>query len=137
MSGRIEVVPPPPGGIVPGLFRWLTDVRAALGAETTRTPTLLNGWTDWGTPYGAVGYWRARGVVRLVGVAKSGMVATDAGGAIFTLPAGFRPGADLQVPVVSAGGPGICYIDTAGNVRAHVGVNTSFFLDGIVFRAGG
>lgn len=64
------------------------------GYETAawRYPTMTNGWTDYGSPYGLVKYRRSGNEVRLAGLAKNGSSSTTATGNIFVLNTGHRPG---------------------------------------------
>jgi hypothetical protein len=134
VSGRVETVPPPPP-VETRLFRWLTDVRAALGLEAARTPALLNGWGDAGAPYPACGYFRRQGLVYLQGRITGGGFPALA----FVLPPGFRPEWDLAFPVITGGGPGrldvlgdgSVWTSAAGAPAGWVSVN------GVYFRAGG
>jgi len=133
MSGRVEVVPPPPP-VETRLFRWLTDVRAALGLETARTPVLLNGWV----PHPGGGpprYWRHGGMVHLAGALQGTGVGTTA----FDLPVGLRPEAAVRFAVASDGvTPGLVEISAAGTVQPVSGNGPyGIWLDGISFRAGG
>lgn len=52
------------------------------------TPTLLNGWTDFGGIYETIGYMKDElGFVHIKGMVKDGSV----GAILFTLPKGYRP----------------------------------------------
>lgn len=126
MSGRVETVPPPPP-VDARLFRWLTDVRAALGVEPVRELALANGWQPH-PAYGAPGYFRRGGLVHLTGAVQGGA----AGTAIATLPVGFRPAGRLRFE-----GAGIEVGADGAVVPDGLGGNGRISLDGTVFRAGG
>lgn len=71
------------------------------------TPTLKNGWTNYGAGYGPIGYRKlANGMVIMRGLAAGGT------GVIFTLPAGFRPDASQSLLFTSFANPNVaCRID--------------------------
>lgn len=61
----------------------------AVGATAWQTPTLLNGWENYGASWYGAGYLRdASGFVHLRGLIRNG----TAGTAALTLPAGYRTG---------------------------------------------
>jgi hypothetical protein len=106
-------------------------------------PAFQNGWvnSDGGTSTAAF-YKDPYGVVHLKGVVKSGTIGTT----IFSLPAGYRPSSLLIFPVVSANALGKLVISRDCSfgmctpvqyVRANIGSNVWFSLDGISFRADG
>lgn len=98
-----------------------------------QSPTLLNGWLNYGTPLSPVGYCvDSLGIVRLRGTVKSGTVGSTT--PIFTLPAGFLPPYELIFPVVSNQTIGRVDVDSSGNVTVQVGTNSYVSLDGISFR---
>lgn len=109
--------------------------RAAIGAagsilEASVAPTLLNSWAEYAGGFQAPGYYKdGFGIVRLTGVVKSGAI----GSTIFTLPAGYRPGSDMQFPVAS-NGYGSCRVRPDGSVIAFAGSTTWYSLDGVAFR---
>jgi hypothetical protein len=107
----------------------LTD---AVGAR--QTPTLVNSWVTYDSarpPY----YYEDRDRVFLGGVISGGASITTA----FTLPAGFRPIGDVEVPVIASGGQASISILSTGAVRPVNGpasaVATWVYLDGVSFRA--
>lgn len=59
--------------------------------ESWKTPTLLNGWVDYGSTWQGARYRRLGGVVYIQGLVKSGTAST-----VFNLPAGYRPAAALM-----------------------------------------
>lgn len=112
----------------------MADYRAPSPAiiEQWNTPTLLNSWVAYGSPYNPPGYWKDQNsVVHLRGQLRSGTM----GAAIFNLPLGYRPFAQETIPIVSNGAFGNVNITTSGDVQASAGSNAAFSLDGITFRA--
>lgn len=111
------------------------DLLGELLQENKITPTLLNGWQDYGTAYESANYWKDKcSVVHLSGMVKGGSI-TD-GSVIFTLPPGYRPNAPEKFITVSVNA--ICILDiyTNGNVTIRAGANASWVsLSGISFRA--
>jgi len=105
-------------------------------SQAWQTPTLLNGWVNFGSGYNSAGYWKdSFGVVHLRGLIKSGTA--TAGTVIFTLPAGYRPPAIelLQVQCyTSTYVIGRVDIQSGGNVVFQTGGNTFLSLDGLTFR---
>lgn len=102
---------------------------AEVGVGSIITPTFVNGWvvavgvTD-------TGYFkRLQKIVALQGCVSTGTANT----VIFTLPAGFRPGFQRQIPIVDNNVFGRVIIDPGGGVEASGG-NVRFYLDGISFR---
>jgi hypothetical protein len=95
--------------------------------------SLSNSWEIYGSPYGsAVRYRRIGRVVYLTGVVKNGTL----GGAIFTLPSGFRP--SNQIAVVSLATDLIARVEitTSGDVVPTLmpGGSTGYFsLCGVSF----
>lgn len=53
------------------------------------SPAFVNGWVDFGVPWSPCQYRKLNGIVYMRGLAKSGTLNTT----LFTLPAGYRPGA--------------------------------------------
>jgi hypothetical protein len=89
-----------------------------------------NSWTDFGGGVMAGGYMKdSQGFVHLRGTIKSGSIAATA----FTLPAGYRPSAQINFAVFSNGAFGQLQISSAGAITPQVGSNVSFGLDGISF----
>jgi len=65
------------------------------------TPTLINGWVWYGSPFATPGYTKSSdGIVSLKGLIRSGTV--TAGTPIFTLPVGYRPSSRQLMGSVSA-----------------------------------
>ena len=104
--------------------RSLEVAEQKLGSWTTAT--LLNSWVSVGT---AASYWKDPwGNVRLSGTVNSGS------GVIMTLPAGYRPGLAIRIPVVANSLFGAVNIATTGDVTLSVGAGP-VALDSISFRA--
>ena len=104
---------------------------ASVSAGAWQTPTLLNGWVNYGSVYGPARYYRdSIGIVHLNGLVKDGTADT-----IFILPAGYRPEyEELQVTIAN-NVIARCSISTAGAVGRTLGSNLWFSLNGITFRA--
>lgn len=97
-------------------------------------PTLLNSWVNFGSTYANAGYYKDPfGVVHLRGLVKNGTAA--AGTAIFALPVGYRPIADLLFDVDSNGAHGSAAVRSGGNITFEVGSNVYFSLSAIQFAA--
>lgn len=74
---------------------------------------LLNGWVNSGGTKQTLRYRRVgNGLVEAQGIVKSGT------GVIFQLPVGYRPDADLQLPIVATNSSGYASITANGNVTA-------------------
>jgi len=102
--------------------------------EAWIAPTFTNSFTNFGSPHANAGYYKdPSGRVHLRGAVKRSPT-TDLG--MFTLPAGYRPSAQLVSPISVFGAIGGLGITSAGVVNANSG-DTSVFvsLDGISFRA--
>jgi len=91
-------------------------------------PTLLNSWANYlpGT-YEVAGYLKdPLGFVHLRGSIKSGA----SGSTAFVLPAGYRPVAGMQVPIVANGGspnpPGGVFIDQTGVVDVYFSTSSTY-----------
>jgi hypothetical protein len=92
--------------------------------------TLLNGFTNFGTPYGTARYRKKAGVVYLEAAVKQGASNT----VMAQLPVGFRPAGMLSFVVsTNSATVGWVQIATNGDVMA-ASINTTFTsLSGIVF----
>lgn len=94
-------------------------------SESWTTPTLLNSWVDYGGNFAVPRYYKdASGTVFIQGLIKSGTIDS----AIFSLPAGYRPGATLMIEVDSSGhvGDSSLRIYNSGSVLAWGGSNSWF-----------
>ena len=110
------------------------DLTGKLLQEDRQTPTLQNGWVNYGAGYESATYWKDKcGVVHIAGFIKSGT--TTAETVIFTLPEGYRPRAAEKFFAVSLNA--ICVIDVyaSGAVAIKTGANSGWLsLSGISFR---
>ena len=78
------------GGTIAGA----TLSTSTITQESWTAPTLLNSWVNFGSPFQTARYRKdASGIVHVQGLIKDG-TATD-GTTLFTLPAGYRPDAQL------------------------------------------
>ncbi len=82
-------------------------------------------WVNFGSTFQTVQYRKVDDIVQIRGLAKDGTI----GSVIFTLPAGFRPPADLHFINYSNGAAGGFFIDTAGHVDSIFGSNGTFALN--------
>lgn len=95
-------------------------------------PTLVNSWINYGAPYDVAGYRKdSFGFVHLKGLIKSGTA--TAGTVLFTLPAGYRPGATGLFDAQSNGSLGRVDVNSSGQVTIQVGTNAWISLNGITF----
>jgi len=95
-------------------------IPASYTNSTWITPTLINGWSWYGSPFATPGYTKSSdGIVSLKGLIRAGTV--TAGTPIFTLPTGYRPSSRQLLGSVSAG------------LDYRIDVNT----DGVVYLQGG
>ncbi|GMA64767.1 hypothetical protein NZD89_05245 [Alicyclobacillus fastidiosus] len=104
------------------------------GASSYQTPTFQNGFTNYGSGYRNVQYYKdAMGIVHLTGLGRIG----TAGSTIFTLPAGFRPSATLVFTTMSSGAIQRIDIASSGTVTLNGGgaFGNWVSLDGISFLA--
>jgi hypothetical protein len=107
---------------------------ATKAQQAWQTPTLLNGWVQFGAPYPTVQYYKdSIGVVHLRGCVKSGTIGIP----ITVLPVGYRPGYSCSFSTPSNTGVGIMVVQTDGTIMPAVGSNSSLLLDGISFRVEG
>ena len=105
------------------------------GDDAWVLPTLLNGWTAWGSPYFGPRFKLVGKVVKMVGLTKDGTVSTTPGtGAIFVLPPGYRPPERMTFAVISNNAFGrVDVLDTTGQVVAYAGSASWFSLANIAF----
>jgi hypothetical protein len=111
------------------------------GIVWTAITAFLNGWQNTGAPYYNAAYTiDGQGFVHLRGSIKNGSVNLPA----FALPAGFRPGATVQLPPapVTTGDVSDIAVAANGNVTVETdpavpspGPITHVSLDGVVFFA--
>lgn len=141
MKERLEVLFGVRGAEADHAVRWgsLMQVRDALNeiAERDsgwRTPTLINGWEDYGGEYGPIAYRRlASGLVVIEGLIRNGTVGTST--AAFNLPPGFRPRI-RQIFFPGTSGLNVARLDVRpnGDVITHTG-NASWFSVSCTFYA--
>lgn len=93
-------------------------------------PAFAGAWGNISAPQ-AAGFYRVGNIVYLEGVVTGGVI----GGAIFTLPVGYRPPGQRNFPVMSNVVVGQCIVTAAGVVQSIAGNTSDFALDGILFRA--
>lgn len=106
-------------------------VEASGGLLAWQTPTLLNSWVAFGGSKQGPRYRRnLLGEVIVQGAVKSGSVSAT----IFTLPANFRPPADLDFVVWATGGPVLVTVQSDGQVVPTSASATETSLSGIRFQ---
>lgn len=90
---------------------------------------ILSGWSQFGGTKQTLRYRRpGNGLVEIQGVVKG----TGASSLVMTLPVGYRPDADIDVPVVCSGSAfGVATIATNGNVTITGTVTTSVSIQAI------
>lgn len=92
------------------------------------TPTLLNGWVNYGSPCTTANYFKdSFGCVHVGGRVRNGS------GVILTLPAGCRPTAEVKFLCAENNGVSVVKVTPDGNVSQVTGGNTELSLDGIAF----
>lgn len=98
----------------------------------TGQPAFQNSWANEipGSETTAAFYKDAMGVVHLKGIVNGGT-----NGAIFTLPAGYRPSAGLGELVYRTSGSGLLAVYPTGDVDILAGTG-AVTLDGVTFRIG-
>ncbi|MDH6673515.1 hypothetical protein M2277_004180 [Paenibacillus sp. LBL] len=96
------------------------------------TPTLLNGWVNFGGGNAAAGFIKTHGFVILKGTITAGAIAN--GTTILTLPEGYRPKERKLFVVYSSGNTGILALLADGRLVIDVLTSSiSISLDNIVF----
>lgn len=101
--------------------------------------TLINNWTNFGTPFGNAQYAKANGWVFLRGVVFGG---NSSNALLATLPSGFRPVIRVLVDCASiqtnyAGyAPGRLDVEPNGNISNFGSANFVVSLDGLAFYVG-
>lgn len=100
--------------------------------QAWQEPTLGNSWVNFGGVYETAGYMKdSMGFVHIKGLVKSGTI----GSAIFTLPTGYRPSAQIYLLTLSNGAVGVLEINSSGVVLPSAGSNTSFSISNVSFKA--
>ena len=118
----------PPDGSVwirsdTGNLNWRANGTTQQSAWTA--VTFAGTWVDFGAPWQVAQYRRRGDDVQIRGAIKSGTINTAA----FTLPAGFRPPADLAFTADAAGALGILTVTSAGVVTPLSGGTTFFTIN--------
>jgi len=98
----------------------VVDSLTALQVTPWTAPSLLNGWVNNGGVYQVARYRKVGDIVFLEGLIKTGAI----GAVALTLPAGFRPLADIYLPAVSNTAFGALLLQSNGNVTPAAGVST-------------
>ena len=102
------------GGTIDGS----TIATSTLTEESWAAPSLQNSWADLGSPSQTARYRKdMNGIVHVQGTIASGT--TTVGTLIFTLPAGYRPAATLQIVVLAQSG--LAHVDVASDGTVKVG----------------
>ena len=128
-------VPAPAGAGVRVLVgSGVAEVVSSTGSGGWIAPTLGNSWVDFLAGVAPTAYRRIGDVVELRGAIKSGTVNTT----VFTLPAGARPTAGIEIfPVVAGAGGARLDIGTNGTVTVRSyfssGSNSMVTLSGVRF----
>lgn len=95
-------------------------------------PILAGSWVNLGGSWETAGYWKnADGIVHIRGVVTGG----TSPGLVFSLPAGYRPLADMSLCTIANNAFAAVEIKANGDVNAVAGSATALSLAGIVFRA--
>ncbi|HXS99828.1 MAG TPA: hypothetical protein VN915_04085 [Elusimicrobiota bacterium] len=94
----------------------------------------VNSWVDYGAPFSNCAYaLDGFHYVHLHGLVKNGAACSNT--VIFTLPAGYRPPAQMITAAISAAGVGRIDVDTSGNVLCVSGSTGWISLDNVYFKA--
>lgn len=102
-------------------------VESAGSVGAAGQPAFQNGWVNFGAPWQGLRFWKdPMGLVHIEGLVKSGTVGAVP---VFTLPAGFRPAANLGFATLSNGAFGSIAVLPNGEVQAAIGSNVSFSLN--------
>lgn len=98
------------------------------------SPTLINSWTNFGSPYALAGYYKdGLDIVHLRGLIKGGSVGTT----IFALPIGYRPSA-REAFLTFCGASSVTAridVDSSGTVQFMSGATDYVSLSSVSFRA--
>lgn len=102
---------------------------ALVNPPTWIAPTFLNSWTNYGSGLVTAGYHKdTLGYVHIQGTVKNA-TGPAAWSAIFQIPAGYRPSAQLNFATASNGSFGLAIIDTNGYVYFLIGDATQFSIN--------
>jgi len=118
------------GGLESAADKTKLDLIITAGAWIA--PTLLNGWSNYGSGYAPVGYFKdSSGVVHLRGIILPGTLYSI----IFDLPSGYRPPYHENFPLLSAWTLGGLTITSSGEVYYNAGQDADWIsLCGVSFR---
>jgi len=96
------------------------------------SPTLLNGWVNYGGSYILTQFTRKAGMVTITGMVKAGVISTTL--PIFNLPVGFRPKGRIVSTQMSNGAA--CRMDVLanGDVLPYSGSNAWYSFN-LTFKA--
>jgi hypothetical protein len=117
---------------------WTSWVQLATDAINWKTPTLLNGWVNYGGSDEDASYEKTGNRVSLRGTIKSGT--TAAGTVLFALPSGYRPAKNFYAMTICSGNNLVrIKVDLNGQVTLNSAPanNTWVQLDNISFVADG
>ncbi len=89
------------------------------GTGAWQTPSLLAGWSNFGSGFRNARYRLNNGTVELEGMLNAGT--TSVGTTIITFPAGFRPDANIPLVVETSAGSARVDINSNGNLRVDAG----------------
>lgn len=117
-----------------------SNVNAQLAQKANKTqgawitPTLLNGWSSFSSPWDSAKYFQDEfGIVHLRGIVFGGAYPS----VIFTLPVGLRPQATIIISATQNDLHGAITVASYGDVDARVGGAGEWLsLSGISFKAG-
>lgn len=99
------------------------------GDTAWTAPTYANSWVDFGGSLQTVGFRLVGTRVVMRGTMKSGTINATA----FTLPTGYRPGAQVIFACNANNAFGQLFVTSAGAVTPFSGSNLSFSLDTVAF----
>lgn len=112
-------------------------VQVSNNPEPVNAPTLINSWSNVGTPDEDAGYYKFADRVYIRGHLTGGASNTIA----FVLPVGYRPARVVEFMCFTtsggggSGGNSSASVDASGNVRLYMsGTSTDVSLDSISFR---
>jgi hypothetical protein len=97
-------------------------MKTAMTPEAWITPTLTNGWVNFGAPRENLSFRKTvTGDVVIRGSVKNGATGT----VVFTLPVGYRPANERQFPTVAGGQLGSVVVSSTGTVALTLGAGSS------------
>ena len=111
------------------------DAASGLVDSGWQTPTLLNGWSDFGDGWQEARYRKIGNRVTIEGLVKDGALPNSD---IFSLPAGYRPTKSLLFRQVAETGDYVLTVNASGDVNlssatgggnAYVSISTTYLVD--------